>query len=176
MKYANILSHEIRDELPKQIGSTYSPDTKQLSAAGWREIGGIESPKAGWLVSAWNIVEDNAYFCHLTIASQYDPVAAELARQAAQKAALIAMLTVRDKAIAKDYRDTLRKHFGSTAETDPNVTVDSAADLFISKKNAGNIKAQDIADFYALDRLHDMLMKFCPDGTTRSFPWEVLDQ
>jgi hypothetical protein len=72
------------------------------------------------------------------------------------------------------FRETLRKHFGPTAETDNAVTATSVAEYFMGKQIAGTITTKELADAIVLDKLFAELAAWNGTGETWTLPWSVL--
>lgn len=92
MNYANVLTGEIRNELPDPIvwpggAVTHHPNIMVASGAGWRKVASVQPPPAGHRVASYRVAEIDATTCALEVAESVD-IAAEHAAQAAADAAL----------------------------------------------------------------------------------------
>ena len=172
MKYANLNTKQLVEELPKQIGSTWNPTLAQLQAGGWREITLIGEAPAGCIVTAYGIEETSGSECRLTVVSYVDPVAEAEAAYQAKLATITPLLLTQ----AGMFRTIMRKYFGVTAETDRAVTYTVVSNTFMAKQANGTITTQEIADMFVLEKLYAIVIAWTGDGTTWSFPWQLLDQ
>lgn len=87
-KYANIVTQQITDNLPKQIGATWSPTWDQLCAAGWRQITQVDKPSDGYRIVQQAIVETSDTTAKLAVEKEInlaDEAAAIAAAAAASK-------------------------------------------------------------------------------------------
>jgi hypothetical protein len=99
-----------------------------------------------------------------------DKQAAEAAAAAAARLASFAPYAAK----ATLFRETLRKHFGPTAETDHAVTATSVAEYFMGKQVAMTITTQELADAIVLDKLFAELEAWNGTGETWTLPWNAL--
>ena len=82
MKFANIITEEITDTLPKQIGATWNPTFEQLAAIGWRDVVSVDEPDVGYRLVKRGIMELSPTTCKLTVAASVS-IADEQSAQAA---------------------------------------------------------------------------------------------
>jgi len=97
MNYANIITQQTADKLPKvpvaidtSVGKTTSPDAKQqaewLAKQGWRTVSSEAQPSVGCRVTAIKVLDvGDGLTCRISIVSQIN-IADELAAQEAANA------------------------------------------------------------------------------------------
>jgi hypothetical protein len=75
---------------------------------------------------------------------------------------------------ASVFRWVLQQHFGVGAETNRAVGVTSVSAYFIQRRMAGTSAATDASDAIILQQGFEALSEITGDGTTWSFPWEMI--
>lgn len=99
-----------------------------------------------------------------------------IARRAAQQAAVAAHQQAAVALVPTAYvlKTTLVKYFGAGAETSRIVTKGYVSAFFDAKRQAGTITEQEVADVVALMQAFDAITQWTGDGTTWSFPWNLV--
>ena len=182
MKYANINTKQVTETLPRIIDATVDPTMEQLNAVGWRTVVAEDAAPEGCYITAQGIAEIDGTTCKLTVVAYSDPATEEAARQAAVVAARQARIDAMPQGLkdaARMFRTILRTYCGPNAETDRSVTYTAILMLYAAKKaNPATTTAEltiITADMFILEKLYNSIVAWTGDGTTWSFPWEVLD-
>jgi hypothetical protein len=144
---------------------------EQALADGWRyekaAAHGARYKSSTWADDGVNYTEATTDY---TDQEWADKQAAEAA--AAEAARLASFAPYAAKAML--FRETLRKHFGPTAETDHAVSATSVAEYFMGKQVAMTITTQELADAIVLDKLFAELAAWNGTGETWTLPWTAL--
>ena len=154
------------------IDGMYNPasDHAYMVSKGWR-YGELPDITAGFtrVVSGAHQDPDRSDWCVLDYMDYSQEAMAEQARLA--KLATITPELMQQAAV---FRLTLRRHFGDNAETNTNVTQSAVAGYFTQKQVAQTITAAELADAVILNELFAAISAWTGDGTTWSFPYELL--
>lgn len=168
--YDNIITGERDCIRPNPLNGKFNPSETNYSEAGYRERVSVDLPSEGFRVVKYAVQEIDTTTSKLIVAEQVNIAEeAEAARQAK-----LATITPMLKTQAGMFRTILRTHFGDGAETNHDVTYTTVFTYFAGKQIAGTITAQEVADMFILDKLYNAILAWTADGTTWSFPWEVL--
>jgi hypothetical protein len=145
----------------------------QALADGWRyeraAAHGARYKASIWSDDGFNYTETAAEY---TDEEWAEKKAADAAAEAAARLASFAPYAAK----ATLFRETLRKHFGPTAETDRAVTATRVAEYFMWKQldMVMVITTQELADAIVLDKLFAELAAWNGTGETWTLPWSVL--
>ena len=66
------------------------------------------------------------------------------------------------------------KYFGDNAETNHAITYTAVTVYFNNRRVSGTITPQETADFFFLKDLYSNILAWTCDGTTWTFPWELV--
>ena len=160
MKLINIGTNEIILETPKTImanGALISnPSIETLNGLGWYEFEerAFVAPSKSLISSEWTLIGSSAVETIVTADREVSP-------------------SVMEQACA--FRSVLRRHFGSSSETNPSLTKDVVKRYFAMKKMADEGETGDALDFAVLSIGFETIQQWTGDGTTVSFPWDKVD-
>lgn len=161
MNIVNINTNVILTESPKTIrfnGKIISdPSEEQLKQAGWYPFEERATvPKNHRVITRSWVVEDGMAVEQLTTELRIPSYS------------LLQTATV--------FRLILRSHFGPNAETNQDITESAIKLHFLQKRENGTITPTDSMDAVALLDAFTAIKGWTGDGTSWSFPWELLDE
>lgn len=91
MKFANILTGEIRDVLPSTLAlaneTIQNATIEHYKSLGWRRVLSVAAPTSGYRVTAYNVVEVDGTTCNLTVKTEVNIAQEASSAAAAQIAA-----------------------------------------------------------------------------------------
>lgn len=181
--WKNLTTGEHSEDKPgfSQFHQASNPSREMLAADDWYECVPRPAPSEGYEhgPEVW-VVLDGMLVCEnndTLIQDRLDQEArtAEQERQDAIDAKL-ARLTPALLQKAMLFRATLRIHFGPGAEVNHSVSAEAVAGYFEQRRMNRTIAAVESADAVALMRYFADLTEWTGDGTTWSFPWEMLPE
>lgn len=146
---------------------TLHPTDTQLNAAGYYQTSTPECERKYWVIESQMIRE-------MTADEKEQLDQQELARHLAEYQARVAAISQELWFTASKYRKCLRKHFpeNPSPETDRSVTRAAVFVLIADLLDSGT----GAEDAIILQTGYDTISAWTGDGTTWSFPWNLLPQ
>lgn len=162
----NATTSALPTSLATATGFSLNPSLAQLQAVGWRTVGTIESPVAGWAVDSYVVTNATATTCDLAIATQHNiQIAADAAITNSPA------WTTNFVNSCKTFRSILRA-FGTT-ETNAVVTADTMSTWLSAYAMTNIITPQLTAQFIFMGQMYPQILQF-GSATTAAFPWRLI--
>ena len=155
-------------ECPNPLEGVYNPPDALKFGCGYRLVPVMPLVAEGYTRVSQTLVDDDGEWGKWEVV---DRPTADI--EAEQRAAYVAkcqpyfpMMTI--------YRIALRRNFGEGAETNHEVSQESAMAYFGAKVAQGTITPQETADSALMMALFPALSALSPTNTAWDLPWEVL--